>query len=191
MQNTNTSHLVTLVDNTGNITGYAEKIEAHLRGQLHLAFSLMITRKRNGETEYLLQQRAQDKYHSGGLWANTCCSHPMPEEQITDASQRRVFEELGIESQLSMSNIGQICYRHTLDNNMIEHELDNILVAEVDELNWRKNPNEVSQVKWWTESEVLASLSSEPSVFTAWFEEVFEYVKQHVTQHNSASSCLN
>ena|GEM_PF-2508598 len=187
MQKINSAHLVTLVDHSGNVTGYAEKIEAHLRGQLHLAFSLMITRKRNNQTEYLLQKRATHKYHSGGLWTNTCCSHPMPQERIKDATQRRVFEELGITRQLELSIIGQICYRHSLDNDMIEHELDNILVAEVKELHWQQNPNEVCQVAWWSEKQVSTALSSDPSQFTAWFEQVFEEVKQHSSQ----SCCLS
>jgi isopentenyl-diphosphate delta-isomerase len=104
----NSEILVALVDNTGKITGYSEKMLAHLRGDLHLAFSLMIIRRKNHCVEYLLQRRALHKYHSGGLWANTCCSHPLPNENIQVAARRRVFEELGISEFLSMSLIDSI-----------------------------------------------------------------------------------
>lgn len=187
MNITNLNPMVTLVDRAGNVTGYSEKIEAHLRGDLHLAFSLMIIRKRNDKIEYLLQQRADDKYHSGGLWTNTCCSHPLPNEPVRKAAQRRAFEELGIKSSLQLSTIGQICYRHVLDNNMIEHEFDNIIVSEVDSITWKKNSSEVMQVRWWTEDEISASLINTPSLFTAWFPEVFEYVKEYTSLSCCAS----
>jgi isopentenyl-diphosphate delta-isomerase len=170
-------NLVTLVDNNGNTIGYADKIEAHLRGDLHLAFSLMIIRRQGDYAEYLLQRRAADKYHSGGLWANTCCSHPLPRETVKDAARRRVAEELGIKAKLSLSTIGQICYRHTLDNNMIEHEFDTIVVAEVDNVEWQQNPDEVMEARWWTEHEIIKALKYNPKVFTAWFEEVFNYIR--------------
>lgn len=171
--------LVTLVDRVGNVKGYADKMDAHHRGELHLAFSLMIIRRRRGQIEYLLQRRALDKYHSGGLWTNTCCSHPSPHEDIAAAAQRRVFEELGVEQVLATKLLGQICYRHLLDNNMIEHELDNILVAQVDTIVMQENPAEVMQVRWWTHDEIVASLTLNPGIFTAWFKEVFEYVETH------------
>jgi isopentenyl-diphosphate delta-isomerase len=151
MNQNNSVNLVTLVDKAGNPTGYAEKIEAHLRGDLHLAFSLMIMRRNEGDVEYLLQCRAPDKYHSGGLWANTCCSHPLPNESIKASATRRVSEELGVTQAMDLSIIGQICYRHQLDNNMIEHEFDNIVVAEVDSVQWYENPDEVMEVRWWKE----------------------------------------
>lgn len=179
MDQTNDFNLVTLVDTNGEVTGYAEKIEAHLRGDLHLAFSLMITRSQGNSTEYLLQQRAMHKYHSGGLWANTCCSHPWPNESIKDAAQRRISEELGITSMLNLSTIGQIRYKYPLDNDMIEHELDNIVTTDVDDIKWRKNPDEVMDVRWWKEHEIVKQLKREPSVFAAWFPMVFDYIKKN------------
>lgn len=172
-------NLVTLVDAKGNPTGYEEKIEAHLRGDLHLAFSLMIVRRHRDNIEYLLQRRARDKYHSGGLWANTCCSHPFPNESIENAAQRRVSEELGIRDLPGLTNIGQIYYKHSLDNNMIEHEYDNIVVTEVDDIMWQPNPDEVMAVKWWQENEIEKSLSQQSKIFAAWFPQVFEYVKNY------------
>lgn len=177
----NTNPLVTLVDSVGNVKGYTDKMNAHRRGQLHLAFSLMIVRRRAGDLEYLLQRRALGKYHSGGLWANTCCSHPSPNEDIFDAAQRRAKEELGIEQALTSKLIGQIYYHHVLDNSMIEHELDNILVAQVDTLSLQENPAEVMQVKWWKHDEIVDSLAQNPVIFTAWFKEVFDYIAMHQT----------
>lgn len=171
--------LITLVNIKGEITGYAEKIETHLRGDLHLAFSFMIMRSQGADTEYLLQQRALNKYHSGGLWANTCCSHPQPNEGITDAAQRRVAEELGITSPLNLSTIGRIHYKHLLDNQMIEHELDNIVIANVDDIEWQQNPNEVMDVKWWKEHEIVKLLHCKPTAFVAWFPMVFDFIKKN------------
>lgn len=169
--------LVTLVDKNGNVRGYAEKIDAHLRGDLHLAFSLMLTRQTGGDVEYLLQRRALNKYHSGGLWANTCCSHPRPNETVEEAAQRRVYEELGVNKRLNLKTIGQICYEHSLDNNMIEHEYDHIVISQVDDLNWQANTNEAMDVKWWKEKDVIRALNEEQSIFAAWFAEVFEVVR--------------
>ena len=181
MDQINDINHVTLVDTDGAVTGYAEKIEAHLRGDLHLAFSLMITRSKGNSTEYLLQRRAMHKYHSGGLWANTCCSHPLPNESIKDAAQRRIAEELGITSGLNLSTIGQIRYKYPLDNDMIEHELDNIVTTDVDDIKWYKNPDEVMDVRWWKEHEIVKQLKCEPSAFTAWFPMVFDYIKKNNT----------
>ncbi|MFT4808449.1 MAG: isopentenyl-diphosphate delta-isomerase [Paraglaciecola sp.] len=182
MRNESSEILVALVDNTGKITGYAEKMLAHLRGDLHLAFSLMIIRRNKHYVEYLLQRRALHKYHSGGLWANTCCSHPLPEENIQDAARRRVSEELGISASLSMSSIGQIQYKYQLDNNMIEHELDKILVTEVESVHWQQNSDEVMEVRWWSEKEVLQQLLNKPDIFAAWFPKVFEHTRHNLPQ---------
>ena len=176
----NSEIFVSLVDNTGKITGYSEKMLAHLRGDLHLAFSLMIIRRKDYCIEYLLQRRALHKYHSGGLWANTCCSHPLPDENIQVAARRRVFEELGISEFLNMSHIGQIQYKYQLDNNMIEHELDKILVTEVESVHWQQNSDEVMEVRWWSEKEVLQQLSNKPDIFAAWFPKVFEHTRNNI-----------
>lgn len=171
--------LMTLVNTKGDITGYAEKIATHLRGDLHLAFSLMIMRSQGANTEYLLQQRALHKYHSGGLWANTCCSHPRPNENVITAARRRVFEELGITNPLNFLTIGQIQYKCLLDNQMIEHELDHIIIVCVNHIEWQQNPDEVMDVKWWQEQEIAKHLRCEPTTFAAWFPMVFDCIKQN------------
>lgn len=177
MQTKDSEILVALVDNTGVVTGYAEKMLAHRRGDLHLAFSLMIIRHKNNCVEYLLQRRALHKYHSGGLWANTCCSHPLPNEDVKVAAKRRVSEELGIIGSLNLTHIGQIQYKYQLDNNMIEHELDKILISEVDSVHWQQNSDEVMDVRWWNEHEVLQQLNEKPNIFAKWFPKVFEHTR--------------
>jgi isopentenyl-diphosphate delta-isomerase len=174
--------LVALVNSSGEITGYAEKMLAHIRGDLHLAFSLMIIRRKNNRVEYLLQRRALHKYHSGGLWANTCCSHPLPDENIDDAARRRVSEELGIREFLDLSHIGQIQYKYQLDNNMIEHELDKIVVTEVENIQWHQNPNEVMDVRWWDEQELVKLLNDKSNIFAAWFPKVFEHTRLNISE---------
>ena len=176
----NSEILVALVDNSGKITGYAEKMLTHIRGDLHLAFSLMIIRRKGNRVEYLLQRRALHKYHSGGLWANTCCSHPLPDENINDAARRRVSEELGINELINLSHIGQIQYKYQLDNNMIEHELDKIVITEVDNIQWHQNPDEVMDVRWWDEQELVKLLDDKPHIFAAWFPKVFEYTRLNI-----------
>ena len=180
MKKNDNAILVPLVDVDGNITGYADKMTAHIRGDLHLAFSVMIVRIRHKRVEYFLQRRAIHKYHSGGLWANTCCSHPLPNEHINTAARRRVAEELGIHASLNLVSVGQIRYKHHLDNNLIEHEFDHILVAEVTTLQWHNNPDEVMESRWWEESEIVNQLKTDPEVFTAWFAQIFSCTRANM-----------
>jgi isopentenyl-diphosphate delta-isomerase len=181
MNTNNTEILVALVDNNGTILGYAEKLAAHRSGDLHLAFSLMIVRRTNNSVECLLQRRAMDKYHSGGLWTNTCCSHPFPDEPMKTAAQRRVMDEIGIKKLLNLESIGRIRYCHSLDNNLIEHELNTLFVAEVDDISWHENKDEVMDVRWWKEKDIATMLQARPETFTAWFSEVFENVRKNMT----------
>ena len=87
---------VILVDEADNETGIMEKMEAHRKGLLHRAFSILLF---NTKGEILLQKRAVKKYHSGGLWTNTCCSHPLPQESVRHAAKRKLWQEMGIDMQ--------------------------------------------------------------------------------------------
>ena len=113
---------VILVDENDNQVGLMPKLEAHQKGLLHRAFSIFIF---NSKYELLLQKRASSKYHSGGLWTNTCCSHPREGEDILDAAKRRLFEEMGIET--SLRKVHDFIYKAELDNDLTEHEFDQIL----------------------------------------------------------------
>src|SRR5689334_9028970 len=117
---------VILVDEQDNPLGFAEKLTAHQQGLCHRAFSVFVLRK-NPEWEILLQQRAQDKYHSPNLWTNTCCSHPLPGETIQSAAERRLKEECGIS--LPLTIIGRFHYIAELDNGLTENEVDYVLLG--------------------------------------------------------------
>jgi isopentenyl-diphosphate delta-isomerase len=176
MNTNNTIINIPLVDSNGVITGYSEKMHVHRSGLLHLAFSLMIIRKRAAGIELLLQRRALHKYHSGGLWTNTCCSHPMVNESILAAAQRRVKEELGISTFLNLKEIAKIQYHYQLDNGLAEHEFNHLLIAEVNDVIWHENEDEVMEVKWWPVHKLAATLAAKPNDFTAWFPDVFRQV---------------
>ena len=112
---------VILVDKNDNQVGLMPKLEAHEKGILHRAFSVFIF---NNKYQLLLQKRASSKYHSGGLWTNTCCSHPREDEDILDAANRRLDEEMGIKT--SLRKVYDFIYEAKLDNNLIEHEFDHV-----------------------------------------------------------------
>ncbi len=170
---------VVLVDRQGNISGQKEKMAAHISGELHQAFSVMLYRKSaTGEFEYLLQQRAKGKYHSGGLWTNTCCSHPRLYESLEQACMRRLWEEMGISQPLALTEADVFCYYAQLDNNLIEHERDHVWVGEANELVIEPNPSEVMAYRWWPASDIDKALINTPERFTAWFSEVFAIARQ-------------
>ncbi|MDG2505941.1 MAG: isopentenyl-diphosphate Delta-isomerase, partial [Crocinitomicaceae bacterium] len=119
---------VQLVDTQDNPNGSMEKLEAHEKGLLHRALSVLII---NTKKEILLQRRALGKYHSPGLWTNTCCSHPYPGENPTEAANRRLKEEMGMVADLEFAFKFQ--YKCDFDNGLIEHELDHVFIGETDD----------------------------------------------------------
>ena len=172
---------VVLVDKNGNVSGQKEKLEAHQTGELHQAFSVMLYRQSaSGDYEYLLQQRAHGKYHSGGLWTNTCCSHPRFHENLEHACIRRLKEEMGITQALKLKEIGVFCYHAHLDNNLIEHERDHVWVAEANALIIKPEPMEVMNYRWWSVNNIRTELTQNPEQFTAWFAEVFTMVNDAI-----------
>lgn len=174
-----TEEQVVLVDEQGQYQGLKEKMQAHLDGDLHLAFSVLLYRDTELGREYLLQQREMNKYHSGGLWTNTCCSHPRLNETIEQAGIRRLQEEMGIVADFELTDIGHFCYRAQLDNELVEHELDHILVASTPNVVVNPNPQEVMAYRWWSEAEIKQGMSLPTPLFTAWFSDVFTAVKQY------------
>jgi len=121
-----TDHVI-LVDESDHELGSMEKMEAHRKGVLHRAFSVLLF---NSKGEVLLQKRSASKYHSAGLWTNTCCSHPKPAENIDIAVRRRLQEEMGIDSNPEFAY--KFIYKTTLDNNLTEHELDYVFIGTFD-----------------------------------------------------------
>ena len=159
---------VILVDDSDNELGVMEKLQAHKEGKLHRAFSVFLF---NDEGELLLQQRALDKYHSAGLWTNTCCSHPRPGETIMDAANRRLHEEMGITSDLIIKT--SFVYKSPFENGLTEHELDYVLIGTYN-LNPIINVEEVSDYKWQSLATIKENIKTRPDEFTTWFKIAIE-----------------
>ncbi len=161
--------MVILVNEQDQQIGLMEKQEAHEKGLLHRAFSVLIF---NSMGEMLLQQRALSKYHSPGLWTNACCSHPRNGETILEAANRRLSEEMGMNTLLNVKT--HFIYRAELDNGLIEHELDYILEG-VSDISPVLNSDEVMSFRWVSMNELKDWIRQEPSLFTVWFLKLFEY----------------
>ncbi|GAL33508.1 isopentenyl-diphosphate delta-isomerase [Vibrio maritimus] len=172
--------LVVVVDKFGNPIGTEDKLDAHRMGFRHLAFSVMLYRYRDGELEFLMQKRASNKYHSGGLWSNTCCSHPRPDEDILHASKRRLEEELGIQDPLSFIDIGTISYLAKFDNGLTENELDHIVIAQINDVTLDINPREAEACEWQTLSTIEQTIVAQPQAYTAWFKLVLNKVTAYL-----------
>src|ERR1044072_2812385 len=133
-----------------------DKLEAHQKGLIHRAFSIFIF---NSGGEMLLQQRALDKYHSAGLWSNSCCSHPFPGEEIKDAASRRLNEELGFET--SLEKIFDFIYRASFENGLVENEFDHVFVGYYDG-NIKINPGEVNDYVFKSMEQIRRELKDRP-----------------------------
>ena len=155
---------VILVDEKDNEIGTMEKMEAHLKGLLHRAFSVVIF---NSNGEMLLQQRAKEKYHSGGLWTNACCSHPSPGESIEDAGKRRLFQEMGFSCELTYSH--KFIYKVEFDNGLTEYEWDYVLVGYYDGAP-QLNPGEAQSWKYESIESIKSDLILNPDKYTSWFK---------------------
>jgi isopentenyl-diphosphate delta-isomerase len=165
-----TQEQVILVDALDNEMGSMEKMEVHLKGLLHRAFSVFLF---NNQGEMLLQKRAADKYHSPGLWTNTCCSHPRPGELVKDAANRRLVEEMGIVA--NIEHAFHFIYNARLDQGLVEHELDHVYIGTYDGI---INPDEQEVSDYlYINMEVLKNkIMSAPDDFTAWFKIAFPKV---------------
>lgn len=155
---------VILVDEKDNALGTMEKLEAHRKGLLHRAFSVLIY---NSKGEILLQQRSWKKYHSGGLWTNTCCSHPQPDEDIQTAGRRRLREEMGIDVGVDFSH--KFIYRTPLDHDLVEHEYDHVFVGRFDG-EPVINPDEVADWRFSSPADIKSEMIKNPEAFTYWFK---------------------
>ena len=157
-----THEQVTLVNERDEATGRMEKLEAHRVGALHRAFSIFIF---NREGRLLLQQRADGKYHSAGLWTNSCCGHPRPGEPTEQAARRRLREELGIACALSEEFT--FLYRAELGNGLVEHELDHVFFGQYDGP-FFPAPDEVKDLRWMRMNDLADDLRTSPGNYTAW-----------------------
>jgi isopentenyl-diphosphate delta-isomerase len=161
-----------LVNERDEPLGTMEKMEAHRKALLHRAFSVFIF---NTEGEMLLQRRAFSKYHSGGLWTNTCCSHPYPGETPIEAASRRLMEEMGFTT--GLEKIFDFIYKKELDNELTEHEFDHVFVGQYEGL-IQPNPEEVVDFQYYSMDEITTRMEHQPEEFTVWFQIAFPRVKE-------------
>ncbi len=167
---------VILVDELDYETGVMEKMEAHKKALLHRAISVFIV---NTKGEWLLQRRAFNKYHSNGLWTNTCCSHPFPGESNHQAAHRRLMEEMGLNAELK--EIFQFIYMEKLDNELTEYELDHIFVGITDKKP-EINTNEVVDWKYMDYNNLIYDLEQSPESYTVWFKKIVSRVNEHLNK---------
>jgi isopentenyl-diphosphate Delta-isomerase len=163
---------VILVNEMDEPIGSMEKMEAHRKAQLHRAFSVFIFNQRG---EMLLQQRANNKYHSGGLWTNACCSHPLPGEDTLLAAEKRLQEEMGFG--VPLKKIFDFTYKSEFENGLTEYEFDHVFVGTYDDV-IKPNPDEVQDYCFKTMEEIRNSLASHPQKYTSWFHIAFALVEK-------------
>lgn len=173
--NSNPYTEVILVDNNDQEIGRMEKLEAHQKGLLHRAFSVLVF---NDQQELLLQQRAYGKYHSEGLWTNTCCSHPAPGETILEAAHRRLKEEMGFDCFLEEAF--HFIYRADLDNKLVENELDHVVIGFSNEVPV-VNTDEALSFKWMNIETVQQEIKNKPELYTHWFKLIFTTYFEQLT----------
>ena len=165
---------VVLVDRNDNPMGLMPKLEAHQKGVLHRAFSVFIL---NQKGQLMLQRRALDKYHSPGLWTNTCCSHPRESESNIEAGVRRLKEEMGFTTPLK--SMFSFIYKSKFDNGLTEHEFDHVLLGYYDKQPFI-NTIEVSEWKWMSLDKLILEIKNNPEDFTVWFKIIFEKFYNHI-----------
>lgn len=166
---------VILVDEFDTPLDKMEKIEAHQKALLHRAVSVFVL---NNQNKILLQKRAADKYHSPGLWTNTTCTHPFPNETNEAAVLRRLKEEMGI-TMNKVTKIFHFIYKEQLENGLTEHELDHVFIGYSDELPI-PDKDEVSDFEYVDIREVLEQVKKSPQNYTVWFKRIIERVVSEV-----------
>ena len=165
---------VTVVDALDRALGGAGKLEAHESGTLHRAVSVLVT---DGDGRVLLQRRAAGKYHSAGLWTNSCCGHPRPGESAAAAAGRRLFEEMAVRCPLEPA--GTFHYRAELPGGLVEHEIDHVFVGR-----WRgepaPDPGEADAWRWAELAELRRDVCEHPARYTVWLGRVLDVALRHL-----------
>lgn len=167
-------HEIILVNAQDEPIGTAEKMEAHYKALLHRAFSVFVL---NSKGQMLLQQRALGKYHSAGLWTNTCCSHPRPGETTEAGALRRLQEELGFTT--SITKAFEFIYKADFDNGLTENEFDHVFIGQYDGP-IVPDPKEVMDYRYISLDEIEADLINHPEKYTAWFKIAFGRVREYL-----------
>lgn len=160
---------VILVDVNDNAIGTMEKMEAHYKGVLHRAFSILIF---NTKGEMLIQKRADTKYHSAGLWTNACCSHPKPGEPLEVSAKERLKHEMGVDANVAFSH--KFIYRTELNDDLVEHELDHVFIGTFDGQP-KINPEEVADWKYVNFQDLRKDVQMNPQNYTPWFRLILNH----------------
>lgn len=163
---------VLLVNDKDRITGEGEKLDVHRKGLLHRAFSVFLA---DEEDRLLIQKRAEGKYHSGGVWSNSCCSHQYSGETLFEAAARCIRDELGISIVLTDENAHEAgVFRYYADlGEMKEHEIDHVIVCRISsDVSFDLNPDEVSEVRWMKREEIDRELAG-GAAYSSWFERAY------------------
>lgn len=166
--------LVILVDENDNQTGLMEKMEAHQKALLHRAVSVFII---DSKGEWILQKRAPHKYHSKGLWTNTCCTHPLPGESEMESASRRLMEEMGI--QCDLKKLFTFIYKENLDDGLTEYEYDHVFLGISDDTP-AINTDEVESWMKISFKMLHQSVTEQPELYTYWFKEIYHKVQMHI-----------
>lgn len=167
---------VILVNENDEPQGLMEKMEAHEKALLHRAFSVFVF---NDQNELMLQQRAQHKYHSPGLWTNTCCSHQRDGETNIEAGLRRLQEEMGFTCNLE--EVFSFIYKAPFDNGLTEHELDHVMIGKYND-SPIINSEEVADYKWIKLDELKKDISENPQKYTEWFKIIFREFNKAINE---------
>lgn len=170
--------MVILVDDNDRPIGMMPKLAAHEQGKLHRAFSIFIF---NSDGKLLLQKRAAHKYHSGGLWTNTCCSHPLPGQDTLEAAHIRLFLEMGIRAELTY--LLKFTYKSAFDNRLAEHEIDHIFLGTSDDRPLI-NPDEVADYAYLSPAAIEEDLRRQPGHYTTWFRIIWERFLTEISLHS-------
>ncbi len=163
-----------LVDENDAPIGLMEKMEAHKKALLHRAISVFII---NSKGDWILQKRAHNKYHSKGLWTNTCCTHPLPGESELDSANRRLIEEMGIDCKIK--KLFSVIYKEKLDNELTEYEYDHVFIG-ISDNEPVINISEVVDWKSISFEELHLDIQLNPDNYTFWFKEIYQNVNSHI-----------
>lgn len=162
---------IILVDKDDKEIGSEEKLKAHLEGKLHRCFSILIF---NSKGEILIQKRAREKYHSAGLWSNTCCSHPRPGKNILEEAKKRLNEEMGIE--VDLKEVFSFIYKVKLGH-LVEYEVDHVFFGKFDGQP-KIDKNEVEDFKWMHLKDLEKDIKKHPQKYTFWFKKILDHAEK-------------
>lgn len=168
---------IILVDENDKAIGYGEKMQVHKEGKLHRCFSILIF---NDKKEMLLQKRAEDKYHCGGLWTNACCSHPYKGEDIEKSALKRLNEEMGFTCDLK--EIFSFTYKVEFDNGLTEHEFDHVFIGTYNS-DPIINTEEVSEFKWINLDDLAMDIKNNHLKYSEWFKIMLDKLLLKINAH--------